>query len=145
MSGRIRLIGYVCVLRGSNIYGKRTESANRSEHVSGMHSIPLCATQHYAHYACCMLVGQYTSVCSHRAWPSKDGSAMPTKSQKAGVDPQSGNAGWHSLTVAGYTLLLGPLNASISSRKLFNGLLDFVRLVFRYTTVARVVSDGNIV
>lgn len=70
---------------------------------------------------------------------------MPTKSQKAGVDPQSGNAGWHSLTVAGYTLLLDPLNASISSRKLFNGLLDFVRLVFRYTTVARVVSDGNIV
>lgn len=62
VSGRIRLIGYVCVLRGSNIYGNRIESANRLQHASSMHSIRLCATQHYA---CCLLVdSHYASICS---------------------------------------------------------------------------------
>lgn len=100
MSGRIRLIGYVCVLRGSNIYGNKTESANRSQHASSMHSIRLCATQHYD---CCWLVDiHYTSITLSRAWPSKEGSAMLTKSQKKGVDPQSGTrgSGTHQLSPA---------------------------------------------
>lgn len=68
-----------------------------------------------------------------------DGSTMLTKSQEAGwIRNRGGRGSGHSPTVASNNLSLGSLDAIISSRKLFDGPLGCVCLVFRYITVARV-------
>lgn len=67
---------------------------------------------------------------------------MLTKSQEAGADPQSGTrvSGTHQLSLA--ILSSWVLWMNYIQSEVINGLLDFVGLVFRYTTVARVVAMG---